>query len=288
MFRALEMPGTGFSEQINIRVSRKCETQRKPRPVYIALHSAVCMLMKKIFEKISKFYKEKAVPILICALAVLVVILIFVLLLGGGTEKVTLTKYQQWMIQLREKDIARCQIETINDFFDEYYQAMSDGDTTALEAMVNDAENANITTELSSIVESYSNITVYVTPGINSDEVLCFVSYDINFENISSAAPAVDSFYIKMDNESGSIYIMTEMYTDADINTFMYLASYREPVKSLLTDTEAELNAILEEDSELRNIYIIMNAMAEENSSDTDSTQEETQEEGTAESEEET
>lgn len=246
------------------------------------------MLMKKIFEKISKFYKEKAVPILICALAVLVVILIFVLLLGGGTEKVTLTKYQQWMIQLREKDIARCQIETINDFFDEYYQAMSDGDTTALEAMVNDAENANITTELSSIVESYSNITVYVTPGINSDEVLCFVSYDINFENISSAAPAVDSFYIKMDNESGSIYIMTEMYTDADINTFMYLASYREPVKSLLTDTEAELNAILEEDSELRNIYIIMNAMAEENSSDTDSTQEETQEEETAESEEET
>lgn len=229
--------------------------------------------MRKFFDRISDFYKQKAVPILVCALAVLVVILVFVLLLGGGQDTVSLTKYQLWMEQLRTKDIAKCQYEPINDFFDEYYQALSDGDTTALEAMVDDSEQAGITTELSSIVESYSDITVYITPGINTGEVLCFVAYSINFINIESAAPAVDSFYLKMDSETGTIYIMTAMYTDADINTFMYLASYREPVKSLLTDTESQLNSVLEDDSELRNIYIIMNAMAEENSDDEEETE---------------
>lgn len=221
--------------------------------------------MKGIFDKIAKFYKEKAVPILVCILAVLIVLLIFVLLLGGGQESSTVTEYQEWMIQLRNKDIAECPYDCINDFFDEYYTALCEGDTTTLETLVDDAESSNITTELSSIVESYSNITVYVTPGINEDEVLAFVAYDINFVNIESEAPAVDSFYIKTDTETNSIYIMTEMYTDADINAFMYLASYREPIRSLLTDTEEELNSILESDSELRNIYIIMNAMSEEN-----------------------
>ena len=230
--------------------------------------------MKDIFEKIAKFYREKAVPILVCVLAVLIVLLIFVLLLGGGKDSSAVTKYQQWMIQLKNKDIAECPYDCINDFFDEYYTALCEGDTTTLEALVDDTESSNITTELSSIVESYSNITVYVTPGINEDEVLAFVAYDINFVNIESEAPAVDSFYIKTDTETNSIYIMTEMYTDADINAFMYLASYREPIRSLLSDTEEELNSILESDSELRNIYIIMNAMSEESTSSESSSDE--------------
>ena len=242
--------------------------------------------MKGIFDKIAKFYKEKAVPVLVCILAVLIVLLIFVLLLGGGQESSTVTEYQEWMIQLRNKDIAECPYDCINDFFDEYYTALCEGDTTTLETLVDDAESSNITTELSSIVESYSNITVYVTPGINDDEVLAFVAYDINFVNIESEAPAVDSFYIKTDTETNSIYIMTEMYTDADINAFMYLASYREPIRSLLTDTEEELNSILESDSELRNIYIIMNAMSEENTTSESSSDETAAESGSDDTEE--
>ena len=234
--------------------------------------------MKNIFDKISKFYREKAVPILVCVLAVLIVLLIFVLLLGGGQESSAgTTKYQEWMIQLRNKDIAECPYDCINDFFDEYYTALCEGDTTTLETLVDDTESSNITTELSSIVESYSDITVYVTPGINEDEVLAFVSYNINFVNIESEAPAVDSFYLKADTQTNTVYIMAEMYTDADINAFMYLASYREPVRSLLSDTEEDLNAILEEDAELRNIYIIMNAMSEESTSSESSSDETTQ-----------
>ena len=254
--------------------------------------SAFAGKIKEIALKISAFYKKRTIPILICALSVLIVVLIFVLLLGAGAEEETMTKYQKWMQQLRTKDIAVCQIDTINDFFDEYYYAMSEGNTTALEGMYDDPEGADITTELSAIVESYSDITVYVTPGINSGEVLAFVSYDINFVNIESAAPAVDSFYIMMDEEQNSIYILTAMYTDTDINTFMYLASYREPIRSLLTDTESELNSILEADSELRNIYIIMNAMAEENSNEDgeeasqDTQESETSEEDTSEGDE--
>lgn len=240
-----------------------------------------CALIKKTALKIASFYKKRTIPILICALCILIVALVFVLLLGAGQAKDSETKYQKWMRQLRTKDIAVCQIETINDFFDEYYYALSEGDTTALEAMYDDPQNANITTELAQIVESYSDITVYATPGINSGEVLAFVSYNINFVNIESAAPAVDSFYIMMDSEINSIYILTGMYTDSDINTFMYLASYREPVRSLLADAEEGLNSILESDSELRNIYIIMNAMADDEDDEEEETyQSETESEG--------
>ena len=224
--------------------------------------------VKKFFKKVKRTYQKKKLPILITTLAVLIVILVFVLLVGPQEEEVTVTKYQEWMKQLRSKDIVVCQVDTINDFFDDYYEALSEGNTTALEKLYDDPLSANITTELSSIVESYTDLTVYVTPGINSGEVAVFVHYYINFVNIESAAPAVDSFYIMMDSENSSVYILTSMYTDADINTFLYLASYRNPVRTLLSDTEDELNAILEEDSELRNIYIIMNAMAEEGSSE--------------------
>ena len=220
-----------------------------------------------VLKKIGQFYKKRKVPILICALAVLIVVLILALLLGAGIEEDDEeTKYEQWMRQLKSKDIMECDVDVINDFFDQYFLALSEGDTTTLEAMYDDPLNANITTELSSIVESYSDIEVYVTPGINSGEVAVFVHYYINFVNISSAAPAVDSFYIMMDSETDSVYILTSMYTDSDINTFLYLASYREPIRSLLSDTEEELNEKLEEDADLRNIYIIMSAMAEEDS----------------------
>ena len=235
--------------------------------------------VKKFFKKLKRIYHQKKLPILITTLAVLIVILVFVLLIGPQEEEVTITKYQEWMKQLRSKDIVVCQVDTINDFFDEYYEALSEGDTTTLESLYDDPLSANITTELSSIVESYSDLTVYVTPGINSGEVAVFVHYYINFVNIESATPAVDSFYIMMDTELNSVYILTSMYTDADINTFLYLASYRNPIRDLLSDTEDELNVILEEDSELRNIYIIMNAMAEEDSDDETETVSESEEE---------
>lgn len=221
------------------------------------------------FKNVVRFYREKKIPVLLTALAVLIVVLAFTLLMGGGVEeKVVETKYQQWMRQLRTKDIVECRVDSINEFFEDYYTALSEGDTTALESMYDDPLSANITTELSSIVSSYANITVYVTPGINDNEVVAFVYNDIYFVNIDQATPAVDSFYLKMDTESNSVYIMTAMYTDADINTFMYLASYREPIRSLLSNTESQLNAILESNDDLRNIYIIMSAMTEENAGD--------------------
>lgn len=230
----------------------------------------ICRGIKKAALRLGRFYKEKTVPVLITALAVLIVVLVFTLIMGGGVSGETLTKQQVWMNQLKEKDIEQCQVESINTFFDKYYQALSVGDTTTLETMFDDSQKANITTELSSIVDRYEDLTVYVTPGINSGEVLAFVKNSIYFVNIDQATPSVDSFYIKMDGETDSIYILTDMYSDADINTFMYLATYREPIRSLLAQTEEELNTILENNSDLRNIYIIMSAMTDESAQDQD------------------
>ena len=54
------------------------------------------------------------------------------------------------------------------------------------------------------------------------------------------------------------------MYSDEEINNFLTLISLREPVRSLLSSTEDSLYGILEKNSELRNLYVIMSTMTEQ------------------------
>ncbi len=197
------------------------------------------------------------VSVLVYILAGLFVVLALVLISGIGTD----TGNDRTMMQIvREKKVAPCTLSTINDFFEDYYTAMSSGDTSVIESSYDDPSRAGYSVQISEIIDSYSDIEVYITTGLNDGEAAAFVVNNINFVNIDDPAPSVDSFYLSVSEDGTDIKIMTAMYESEDINEFLTLLAMRDPVRSVLQTTEDTLYGILESNEDLRNLYVVMNS----------------------------
>lgn len=203
------------------------------------------------------FAKRHAKELLILVPMALIVVVVAIIALTPQTKK----NKTNYMDQIRSQEVEESGFEAINDFFGEYYKAMATGNTTALDAMYNDPSKANVTTEVSQIVDGYDNLKVYVTKGIDENSIVAFVYSDMHFANIDKTAPAVDSFYLNYYPEDGSLKINADMYTDEEILKYMNLVSYREPVRSLLDDTDKALDEALSSDKNLKNLYLLMQSM---------------------------
>ena len=170
---------------------------------------------------------------------------------------------RNYMDQLRNQEIAVTEDEAINTFFRTYYDALSAGDTTILEDMFDDPSKANVSAAISTIVESYENLQVYTTEGLEDNSLAVFVANDVKFHNISTMAPSVDCFYLVKDTASGTYLVHSDMYDDPDIIRFLRLASYLQPIRTLMTDSNARLESALNSDKDLKNLYIVMQSMTD-------------------------
>ncbi|MBO4834592.1 MAG: hypothetical protein J5483_00620 [Lachnospiraceae bacterium] len=170
---------------------------------------------------------------------------------------------RNYMDQLRNQEIAVTEEESINAFFRTYYDAMSAGDTTALESMFDDPSKANVSAAISTIVESYENLQVYSTEGLEENEVAVFVSNEVKFHNINTTAPSVDCYYLTRDPADGTYKICADMYEDTNIIRFLRLASYLQPIRTLMEDSDARLESALNADKDLKNLYIVMQSMTD-------------------------
>ena len=218
-------------------------------------------IISATYEKSSNFYRKRSVPILFGILAVLVIALAASMILGAGIEKDVSRDPQNLMRLARRKDVVECNVDSINTFFEDFYSAQAEGNTSVMEGMYDDPSKANISTALSTIIDSYSDLEVYVTPGLSQNEVVCFVYNLIHFNNITTAAPSVDSFYIRMDTENNRIQILTSMYSDNSVRNYMKLISLRNPIRSILTAAQDGLYGALESNTDLRNLYVVMSSM---------------------------
>lgn len=208
--------------------------------------------------------RRKTVPFLCLLLVILISILTIVIISRKGAPAGEPAREQTLMQQARSKNVIRCPIKSINNFFIVYYGAMSSGNTSVLEDAYDNPKLAGVSAAVGSIVEKYTDIKCYVTPGLKQGEVVAFVSYNIHFYNIDEPAPGVDSFYLKMDSVKDTIKIMTAMNSDPDINNFMLLLSYRNPVRTLMKDTQERLYNVLQENTDLRNLYVVMGSIKTE------------------------
>ena len=71
---------------------------------------------KEVQDKISSTYRKRAVPILFCILAMLIVVLAASIILGAGYEKDTSKQSENLMDLARKKNVIECDIDAINDF----------------------------------------------------------------------------------------------------------------------------------------------------------------------------
>ncbi len=201
----------------------------------------------------------KAIAILV-AIAVIVAAIVFGIIFLTGKEKKSSKNY---MDQLRTQKIVSCEIEPINQFFTEYYSSLSEGNTTEMEKMFDHPENASVSAAVSTIVEQYSDMDIYYTEGIQENEYAVFVCNNVKFNNIKTPAPSIDCFYVTYSEEDGSVKIVADMYSNPEIIRFVTLASYMEPMRSKLKDTDAALEKALNGDKELNNLYIVMRSMTD-------------------------
>ena len=169
---------------------------------------------------------------------------------------------RNFMDQLRMQEIRLVEDEPANAFFRQYYDAMSAGDTTILEGMYDNPAKADVSAGVSTIVESYDNLAVYMTGGLEENEFVAFVYNDVKFNNINTLAPSVDCFYLVM-GEDGIYKICWDMYQNVDKIRFSRLASYMMPIRQLLADSDAALQNALSRDKDLKNLYIVMQSMTD-------------------------
>ncbi len=169
---------------------------------------------------------------------------------------------RNFMDQLRMQEIRLVEDEPANAFFRQYYDAMSAGDTTILEGMFDNPAKADVSAGVSTIVESYDNLAVYMTEGLEDNEYVAFVYNDVKFNNINTLAPSVDCFYLVM-GEDGMYKICWDMYQNVDKIRFLRLASYMMPIRQLLSDSDAALQNALNRDKDLKNLYIVMQSMTD-------------------------
>lgn len=223
---------------------------------------------KKAISNIKHVVKKNRAGIVCVGLAIVVAILVIMIFLvfSKDDKDNSMAKYLDTM---RSQDVVECDIEQINFFFKAYYEALSGGNTTVLEGLYDDSSKVNITTEVSQIVESFNNIKVYVTKGLKDKEIVAFVYNELKFPNINTLAPAIDTYYLRYEPADNSLKIMASMYTDASIIKYINVVAKKDPVRSLLFDTNEKLNTALDSDKELKNLYLIMQSMTDNDESKT-------------------
>ena len=214
-------------------------------------------------KRFRRFVKTRKLLSSILATVILILLVIIIAAAVPARHKEETPDTSDYMDRIRNQEIRINDVTAVDAFFTAYYTALSSGNTTALETMYDDPSQVNITTEISTIVNQYDNFTVYVTRGIDENEYIAFVYNDIHFANIEATAPSVDSFYLRYDPEAAALKICSDMYTNPDKLKFMNLVSYRDPIRQLLADTNEKLSDALASNTDLNNLYIIMQSMAE-------------------------
>lgn len=216
-------------------------------------------------QKVSKKKKKgNQKPLIVAAIVVgLIAVIVIALVIISQKESTVDVRFQNdnYMEKIQSLDIVTSGDEAINKFFADYYNGLSAGDIESLKSMFDKPNSAKVSDEISTLVEAYNNLIIYTAPGIKENEMAVFVRNDVKFYNINTLAPSLDCFYVTIDSKDSSIKIRSDMFENADIIRYLTLCSYRDPIKTLLTDTNSALDSALNSDKELKNLYIVMQSM---------------------------
>ena len=100
-------------------------------------------------------------------------------------------------------------------------------------------------------IKSYDNINIYTEKGFHDDEVICIVTYDVEFGFTTGKAPMILVFYLVKKDDS---YYIKE---DLDVGTSKYIVDVvnTDSVKNLYDDVYSRLNRVLNSDESMKLVY---------------------------------
>ena len=199
------------------------------------------------------------------------VLILFVIMLSAANGKSVMVDMRD--IELDAEDgVEEFQVdafEDINKLIENYLNAYMSGDTDEIELYaqpVSDTEKSYIEF-YSDYVDHVENIVCYTKSGIQEGEYIVSVYEEIVFYGVKTRAPALDFYYVRTDEEDGSLYIDNayslfnqsnqEATTDPDITALIDefkntadMVTLKEEVQSRYTKavgSDSDLNVMMTE-----------------------------------------
>lgn len=109
-------------------------------------------------------------------------------------------------------------------------------------------------TEESSVYESYDHTVCYTTPGCEEDSYLVFISSDLKFAGIDTAAPMLTWAYVYKDKDGNYCMLEPDKLNDKQKELLSEVSS-SEDVKMLDNDMRTKLAQAVINDAKLATLY---------------------------------
>ena len=139
----------------------------------------------------------------------------------------------------------------VNSLIDSFYTAWGQKNVEQMKELT-DSFDATDEAKVSnaSYIENYSNVTVYTKQGLTEDSFVVFVSYDLKFTDVETAAPGLSQLYVMKNDEDR--FIIHNDDSNEEINAYMAEVTQEADVQALITEVETRLNEAMDADPELK------------------------------------
>lgn len=132
--------------------------------------------------------------------------------------------------------------EAINALMTDYFTALADHDTYVLKESVSPAYDNELAYNsiVSDYVDAYENIACYAKEGLEEDDYLVAVYYEMKYSKVRATAPGMQFFYVEK-NQDGDLYI-NNIYSQHNLT---YRESETDPsIENLISSYRGEADMV--------------------------------------------
>ena len=217
--------------------------------------------MKRKLEQLKNQLMEhnRIVMTVILVLCVIITIIVAVSAnkkdINENTVEVTAESAESADVEVPQLAMEQDANPTLNQLFEQYFTARSDGDMETLIAL-NPAIGTSDTSRLffekmSSYIDSYNQIEVYTKPGPAENSYVAYVKYYLKLKDWEELVPGMESYYVHM-VEDGSYTIVDRGESDAAVEDYIDQITHQDDVIELNNKVAAEYNELLASNDELK------------------------------------
>ncbi|WP_432627796.1 hypothetical protein [Brotaphodocola sp.] len=146
-----------------------------------------------------------------------------------------------------------------------YFQARANADASALNQVYGGGEKEEWQLQKeaaklrsnSKYVQTFENVTTYVTEGPESDTWLVYALADIRFNSVKTTAPMIMWCCVQKDSE-GNYHILRDDDISDEMQKFVDTENHSENVRRLASSVNTKLKDAIESDEELKTVYGVL------------------------------
>jgi len=159
-------------------------------------------------------------------------------------------------IPVTKQALAACTDQKLNSLMVEYYKVLASGDTSKISTLADPVTDTTLKKikAISTYVDSYPAINVYIKPGPVSGSYLAYVYTEVQMTGYNQHVPGLATYYI-CSKPDGSYYInMTEDLPD-NVASYIHAVDVEEDVIDLNNKVTEEFNNLLADDATFAAYY---------------------------------